>query len=358
MQTAREQLAGELDGLRMQLSDIGSGDYDVELMGRLKGMYSSLAACNEVAGAESERLSKAEVLLAELEAEAEGFSDIEEQAAGLEQREAALRQRQLDADVMKEVGRLSSGLEDGKPCPVCGSLTHPAPAVASGIIEDELAEEAVKISVEVAKLKERRECYAALKEKLSVVAGQAEGSHERLESCGREKDSLTANFPDCRYSPDKPEEFISEYEAFLTGSKVRTELQSRVTDLTEQLDTLNKEIQLRNTTAGSLRVEAASNDSRIAGVEARIDPSFLDDNYSRTAFELEAESRSVLLDVEATVKQYAAAEEQKKSMAVQLEKSRTEHEMFEKRLAELSDKKMKLNVELDTLLSESDVQKS
>ena len=81
-------------------------------------------------------------------------------------------------------------------------------------------------------------------------------------------------------------------------------------------------------------------------MEARIDPSFLDDNYSRTAFELEAESRSVLLDVEATVKQYAAAEEQKKSMAVQLEKSRTEHEMFEKRLAELSDKKMKLNVEL------------
>ena len=34
------------------------------------------------------RLAKAEVLLAELEAEAEGFSDIEEQAAGLEQREA------------------------------------------------------------------------------------------------------------------------------------------------------------------------------------------------------------------------------------------------------------------------------
>ena len=58
MQTAREQLAGELDGLRMQLSDIGSGDYDVELMGRLKGMYSSLAACNEVAGAESEASGK------------------------------------------------------------------------------------------------------------------------------------------------------------------------------------------------------------------------------------------------------------------------------------------------------------
>lgn len=88
--------------------------------------------------------------------------------------EAAEHRRRLDA-----IGLAAELLEEGKPCPVCGSLTHPAPAAVS---KDMISE------TELEKLKKEREDQ---EKELLRLHGAAASEKARLDSALEQADRLS-----------------------------------------------------------------------------------------------------------------------------------------------------------------------
>ena len=106
-----------------------------------------LAAANENALKLSiENMKKQKDLFGEIDKLTEQLKQLEEnkqkQEVDLEACEAAVKKLTNDLEAARELfqhgqaGFLAKSLEDGKPCPVCGSIHHPTPAALSDTIPD------------------------------------------------------------------------------------------------------------------------------------------------------------------------------------------------------------------------------
>lgn len=75
-----------------------------------------------------------------------------------------------------QAGILAAGLEEGKPCPVCGSLSHPAPAKAAGGPPTKMQLDALKRNVEAA-----RELAMGSSGRAQAARGKAETARASVE---------------------------------------------------------------------------------------------------------------------------------------------------------------------------------
>lgn len=80
-----------------------------------------------------------------------------------------------------QAGILGRGLEEGKPCPVCGSLEHPKPALCHEAVPKE---EEVKLAKKEAE--EKRKAAAALSEKVKEISGER-GAFEKRKKESEER---------------------------------------------------------------------------------------------------------------------------------------------------------------------------
>lgn len=98
--------------------------------------------------------------------------------SGQEQREyAQMEQNFLDA----QAGLLAAGLQEGRPCPVCGAVHHPRPAeLTEGSCTKEELERKKQRCTELA------DQAAALSSQAGTIRGQADISSENLKKCAKE----------------------------------------------------------------------------------------------------------------------------------------------------------------------------
>lgn len=97
------------------------------------------------------------------------YQQAREQAEQLEEDYRRKNRAFLD----EQAGVLAQSLEDGSPCPVCGSLHHPNPAQLSGGAPTEAELEQVKGQLEVARQQAQTKSLAAGTERAALRSGSA-----------------------------------------------------------------------------------------------------------------------------------------------------------------------------------------
>lgn len=126
-ESLREQQA-EQERLGVQLGDLEAEqeqlqDVKVDRL-RLEQELAGLAEARERLTRLREALTELERREEEYEAARKAYQEKEKEAHRLGARKAELTKRYLD----EQAGILAGELQEGSPCPVCGSLTHPEPA--------------------------------------------------------------------------------------------------------------------------------------------------------------------------------------------------------------------------------------
>ncbi|GAM10424.1 nuclease SbcCD subunit C [Geobacter sp. OR-1] len=137
---------------------------------RLKGVESQAASARKLAGAADRevKLAKEQGKLADQYSKAE--ADVVSAVAIYE----GLSEKLIHG----QAARLAKELHDGAPCPVCGSLEHPAPAGGAENVPTDLEIEAAKLAVETAR------------EKLDQVRGEAANHNVSLGEARSEANTL------------------------------------------------------------------------------------------------------------------------------------------------------------------------
>lgn len=196
-----------------------------------------LAAANENALKLSiENLKKQKDLFGEIDKLTEQLKQLDEnkqkQEVDLEACEAAVKKLSNDLESARELfqhgqaGFLAKSLEDGKPCPVCGSIHHPTPAALSDTIPDKKEIEKKQKALD----KSNKEC--------SDKKLQLNNLEKDMESTNKTLTDKKAQLPEgC--SEDKLRSDLKtaqkEYESAQEASKKITALDENIKAVTEAL---------------------------------------------------------------------------------------------------------------------------
>ncbi|MDO4482042.1 MAG: SMC family ATPase [Bacillota bacterium] len=154
----------------------------------------------------------------------------------------------------EQAGIIAEALEEGKPCPVCGSLSHPSPA--------EKSEEA-PTEAQLKKAKEKSEKAYAEAGEASSKAGELNG---KLKSAGEILDKRTAGVFEGEISREEAEkkagELIIELNELL--GKLSKELKSAEKNLKRKSE-LDTEMPVQENALGILREEISGLEKELAG---------------------------------------------------------------------------------------------
>ena len=163
----------------------------------------------------------------------------------------------------EQAGVLAAGLNEGDPCPVCGSVSHPNLAKLSDAAPDEQ-------SVKAAKAK--RDVLRAETENLSAVAGEIKG---RLKILGEEIANSAAEFigEETENLPQRLNDFAKALETKLSAAKTakadaenrikqRDEAQNSLPEIEKSLETARKTLAETETEIVRLSAELTAAQNR------------------------------------------------------------------------------------------------
>ena len=231
----------------------------------------------------------------------------------------------------EQAGVLAAGLNEGDPCPVCGSVSHPNLAKLSDAAPDEQ-------SVKAAKAK--RDVLRAETENLSAVAGEIKG---QLKILGEEIANSAAEFigEETENLPKRLKDFSTELETKLAAAKAaKADAENRIKQRDEAQNSL-PEIEKSLETA---RKTLAETETEIARLSAELGAAV--NSKNSLASELKFGSKA---DAE---KEITALEAKKAEMEKALEKAQGELDQF---LQKMTAEKAAIATLEDQLKTKSDV---
>ena len=273
------------------------------------------ARLNELkSGAEAERrlvtytsaLEKIRIKIADMTSEADKLEK--------EKSDAESRYDKLYGDYIRNAAaELSSRLKEGQPCPVCGSLSHPAPAglsdntvtaaevkAARAAFErpaKALADLRTKIAAEEARIPAAEDCIAAEQKTVAdtgYTAAELDDVTKKQVEAVRQNEMLP-----------KIDDRLKELSA------LKAELEKQLSDETEKLEAA------RNAELGAK--------AELSALRESLDPRFGDaDSYAAGVSRLKAETEAFAREKERSENEYSAAEKHKIEAAAALGQARTE----------------------------------
>ncbi len=210
--------------------------------GKIKELRTLISEAAEVGG----RIKSLTEKLAGIDKIRKSSETLEANLKSLEKKQSTLREKLEKAELaeneynaknrtflLEQAGILAEGLEDGEPCPVCGSLTHPRPAEksegapseaelnAAMELADKLQKEAAELSRECAVLRGNTEQDQVRLSELMLDVFGTDGADEDFMSAERER--LCAELGECI----KREELIDSAREELPATEEKRDEEQR-----------------------------------------------------------------------------------------------------------------------------------
>lgn len=204
------------------------------------------------------------------------LEDIRNSVARLKNEAALLDKSRLDAEkkydrlyadfIANTAAELSSSLKEGMPCPVCGSTSHPCPAVNSGNAVTAEAVKSAKTAFEIA--------YKAASDKHNEAAAQ----EARIPAAEEHIGNMQKIMEDCGYSADELKRVAAEAETAEKKNALLPEIRQHLSQLAAQRDGLKGKAE-----EASQRKIRLQNEASAANVEAETLKNQLDKRYPDAA---------------------------------------------------------------------------
>ncbi|MDN3205459.1 AAA family ATPase [Algoriphagus sediminis] len=241
-------------------------------------------------------------------------------------------------------------LEDGKPCPLCGSMEHPNPQD-----ENQNQEELQKIENEISSEKEVLEKIEKLIQKVSEIDFQIKQLGRDLEGKTLEKEKTESRIAEIKK--------ITKSAGFESLDKLSSEL-TKFKSQIEKQEKSRKEIQEKRKAVDSLRQEIEKLETQSAGSQKQMDqisgsiegkkadftdPDFCNENLNTPSETLQGWISKVTDDIQKTEEAFVGAQKHLEGRKKQQTVNATDIKNYERNVSEISKEKNSRSQEFESL---------
>ncbi len=262
-------------------------------------------------------------------------------------------QKERDEMALKDkLKEFAHSLEDGKPCPVCGSVEHPAP-----LKSDDLQDELDKIYNRIRKgeiiIEKARKYLDKLKElKVNIENEQKniEDEEKKLKEKKLELESFIKSFKWQDFSYDKPEEVNL---AFKNAEKLTEELKKLRIELEKNEKERLNEVEKQESAAkkaSETANELSAMNSKYETLSGQLTELDYKDYIDFSLRNIEEQKEKIDKKISDISKEYEKTGQQKKDLEIEITKIKAELNSIKQNLEDNRNKKSQLKQNLDNRL--------